>query len=219
MAYYWTDFSEYEVATGLPADWSEQWSTGSTWSIQSGKFLRHTHTTVDERQATQWDDITDVADVEILAKLRTSGTANSGSYAGVAARIAGAAGTESAMFCRLNVYSTGQKQISFGSYASGTVTTTRWPVAGDVWSANTWYWMRFRVSGTSLQVKVWADGTPEPSSWTTSDTRASPSAAGGVGVHCFTPNANNDWAWFSVATGGDTAPGPDDVMEGLLFNF
>lgn len=219
MAHYWTDFREYAAAAGLPADWSEQWNTGATWSIEAGNWLRQTHSSVNSRQASQWDDVPDTADVEILAKLRSSASANSGTYAGVAARIAGSAGAEDGMYCRLSVSSTGQRRISYGSYTGGTANSSNYPASGDVWNTNTWYWLRFRVNGTDVKYKLWEDGTAEPASWTQEATRSTPTAAGGAGVHCWTPNSNNDWAWFSVATGGDTALSPEDVMGDFFFDF
>jgi hypothetical protein len=39
-------------------------------------------------------------------------------------------------------------------------------------------WIRLRVVGTSIQVKVWRDGTAEPAAWTASLTDTSVTAAG-----------------------------------------
>lgn len=54
-------------------------------------------------------------------------------------------------------------------------------------SAGAWYWVRGRASGTSpttLQMKVWADGTAEPSTWSveTTDSSAALQVASGLGV-------------------------------------
>lgn len=58
--------------------------------------------------------------------------------------------------------------LSQGSYSSG----EDWWVAGQ-------------VEGSALRCKVWKDGTSEPSSWATTDTDTSITAAGGVGFSGF----------------------------------
>jgi hypothetical protein len=54
-----------------------------------------------------------------------------------------------------------------------------------------WYWFRFRVVGTTLEGKVWADGSGEPSSWQVTATD-SDFASGGVGVRGFAPTGNTN---------------------------
>ncbi len=63
-------------------------------------------------------------------------------------------------------------------------------------AANTVYWMRLDVvpsgTSTSLQAKIWADGSPEPASWMLSATDSSPLAANLVGA---------GGSWDQVGTG------------------
>lgn len=69
-----------------------------------------------------------------------------------------------------------------------------------------WYWMRFRVQGSSLMLRVWADGQPEPAGWTVSATDTG-IAAGSAGLYTYEPNTV-DYDLGSFASGGATAPTP-----------
>jgi hypothetical protein len=68
------------------------------------------------------------------------------------------------------------------------------------------YWMRFRAEGTTLRVRVWADGTPEPETWTIVATDGG-IASGGVGVYAYEPNVV-EFDGFSAVAGHGTAPTP-----------
>lgn len=69
-----------------------------------------------------------------------------------------------------------------------------------------WYWLRFRVEGTSLRVRAWSDGQPEPTSWTYSGTNAS-LTGGSAGLYTYEPNTV-DYDLVSVAFGGASAATP-----------
>ena len=64
---------------------------------------------------------------------------------------------------------------------SGTLTVLN--SAAFTITANSFYWIRFRVQGTTLSGKIWADGSGEPGSWTVTTTDSSISAAGGFGLY------------------------------------
>lgn len=68
------------------------------------------------------------------------------------------------------------------------------------------YWMRFRAEGTTLRVRVWAHGAPEPATWliTATDTGI---ASGAVGQYVYEPNVV-EFDLFSAVTGPRTAPAP-----------
>ncbi|MGW3428875.1 poly-gamma-glutamate hydrolase family protein [Streptomyces melanosporofaciens] len=48
-------------------------------------------------------------------------------------------------------------------------------------AAGRFFWLRFQVTGTTLQAKAWQDGTPEPGAWTVTATDTSITQAGQVG--------------------------------------
>jgi hypothetical protein len=73
------------------------------------------------------------------------------------------------------------------------------------WSTNTYYWIRFRLDGTSLKGRIWADGGAEPGTWTLEATDSAIQGAGWLGA--FANNTgNSDFDFLSYATGGLTAP-------------
>ncbi|HET7901327.1 MAG TPA: Ig-like domain-containing protein, partial [Candidatus Nanopelagicales bacterium] len=62
---------------------------------------------------------------------------------------------------------------------AGTQSTIR-SLTGANKLVTTKQWLRIRVVGTTLQVKIWADGSPEPAAWTSTDTDSSVTAGGQV---------------------------------------
>lgn len=49
-------------------------------------------------------------------------------------------------------------------------------------ASNTWYRLRIRLSGATVQARIWADGGAEPSTWMINGTAPAVTAAGQVGV-------------------------------------
>ena len=76
------------------------------------------------------------------------------------------------------------------------------------WENGRKYWVRWKVvGGNQHSVKIWPDGTPEPSSWTFTVSYAN--RTGGtryIGYGTYGPNHTVEYDFFSVGTGGDTAP-------------
>jgi hypothetical protein len=71
------------------------------------------------------------------------------------------------------------------------------------WSANTLYCIRFRLQGTSLKMRVWAYGEPEPDTWLLSAVDST-LASGRAGVGSQTSGTRH-YQYFSVGTNGDQA--------------
>lgn len=70
--------------------------------------------------------------------------------------------------------------------------------------ANEWYWIRFRVNGSTQSGKIWPYGDAEPGTWGFTDTRSTPSAAGWIGLGGWS-GPDDCVVEFHVATGGETA--------------
>lgn len=67
--------------------------------------------------------------------------------------------------------------VSLKKNVNGTLTTIRTiSAANQVGTAK--QWIRFRVSGAQVQVKIWRDGVAEPAAWTSTDTDTSVTAPG-----------------------------------------
>lgn len=74
--------------------------------------------------------------------------------------------------------------------------------------AGDYAWLRARVSGTTLNARIWKDGDSEPDAWqlTTTDATLADGALGYL-VQASAFSAR-DCDYFSYALDGDTAPGP-----------
>lgn len=72
-------------------------------------------------------------------------------------------------------------------------------------NGSTWYWLRFRVQGSNLYAKVWADGSGEPNAWTIVASDTALSAAGNVGFW-YSLAATTNFAWVNSFT-ANTIPG------------
>ena len=81
----------------------------------------------------------------------------------------------------------------FTSLASATVTLT----------ANTAYWIRFRVQGNVLAARIWKDGTVEPTTWDVSVTDTSITGPGSAGIRAYGDGASwniDHFTFGSLAT-------------------
>lgn len=66
-------------------------------------------------------------------------------------------------------------------------------------TAGTFYWMRFQVQGSIVAIKVWQDGSLEPTSWGFTTTDTALSAPGGVGLYGYTSTSTpNTFDSFTV---------------------
>lgn len=210
MAQYKTDFVEY-VTGSQPSDWTERWGTAnSSWSVEdegigspSDNILRHT-ASVNARRMLSWDDIDadpNRDNVEILSKFKTSSTTNAQNHLRV--RGSGSSGSETAygFFMGLN-----SGTITVNKLVSGSGTTLG--TDSFSWSTGTYFWVRFRVNGTSLKARIWEDGDIEPSTWNIEVSDSSISGVGWAGFGAFTSSGNRDFDFVSIATNGETAEGP-----------
>src|SRR5204863_6212182 len=92
-------------------------------------------------------------------------------------------------------------------------TTTNWNHA-----ANRYFWIKAVAVGTNpttLNMKIWQDGTPEPSNWTLSDTDSSPAlqTAAPPGLHINTGGSNNlpitfSWDNLTISDGSTQGATP-----------
>lgn len=121
---------------------------------------------------------TDPADVNILHRIQFDGTE---SYFNITARDTSGALANGSGNCYLFlVQSTGGWSIHVGTAGSFGASLG----SGDqtfAITAGTWYWIRFRVVGSSISGKMWADGTTEPGTAPVSVTDTTYTAAGKVG--------------------------------------
>ena len=203
MANYVTSFSEYAIGV-QPSDWTERFNdANSTWTVTSASgviFLRNTMTS-DGLRFISWDDIdadANRADVEVLTKVRSSSI--SGAQFQIRVRGSGTSGSPTAYTILYNG-SNGRFEMFKDVAGVGTLLTT---ITASL-SANTFYWLRYRVVGTALKFKFWIDGAAEPGTWNSEITDSDIAAAGWVGLGAFTKAGNRDYDVVAVGTNGDTA--------------
>jgi len=197
-----TNFNETEV--GLqPTGWTERWNTGDASAIlvaeaglQGGRVLRLDHST-NNIYAVSWDDIGDVVDVEVLAKVRWLDQL--ASVMRIYIRGSGDAADETGYFVS---FQANLNQVVLYKHIGG-VNTQIGTALLKTLSQNTWYWVRFRAVGTALKYSVWLDSGSEPVSWEKEETDSSIDS-GWVGLGSHTGDYS-DCDYFSVAMCGGTA--------------
>lgn len=205
MTIYETDFSEYSTGS-QPSDWTEELNvTDGTINVRNDgdvgvNCLEIAHST-GGRYFTSWDDPGDDDDVEILAKVRITASYD---HAGrLVIRGAGSDGNEECYFAGI------QPTVDTIFIHKYTPTSTSVGSTSKTIATNTWYWVRFRVNGSDLKLKVWEDGTAEPGSWDIEETDTDISAVGFVGVGGYNDGADVDY--FAVGTDGDSPVTPAKV--------
>jgi len=178
---YITDFEEYTLSSP-PGDWTEQWNTGNfsldiTTSGSLSKNIMQLDMTSASMMAATWDDIPDCNDVDILTCITT--IADGANNIGPVARLSGSAASENGYIVWTNFTS---DQITLSRYNAGSgATLDTYSITLDT---STWYWIRMRVVGANIRVKVWSGSrSDEPGSWHIDYDDSSPIlSAGKVGL-------------------------------------
>jgi hypothetical protein len=205
---YRTDFSDQ--APGPVVWWTERWDTAGSWQVVAGagfggsQGLQYAPGTA-ARHALSWDVLDadpDRGDIEFLYRWASSvGGASATNDLRVFARGSGVDATTQA-----NGYSVGPTNtvLRFVKYVTGTSTTT--DAAGGAVTANAWYWSRVRVNGSTIQQKMWPDGTTEPTTWAQTITDTQVTGPGWAGVFLSVLAATRmTYDQIIAVTGGGTA--------------
>lgn len=189
-----------------PAGWTETsapensvWMIAADLGFNDGRALRNVSTATG-RHILRPGSVSDtVRDQEGLVKLRMADVDDRGP--GVALRhTMGASGATA----YVGYLRPGPDLVEINRFLNGA-----WMYLGSASFPNDpggWYWLRFRVQGTTLLLRAWADGQPEPATWQVSanDTGI---PAGSAGLYTYEPNTV-DFDLGSFASGGITAPTP-----------
>ena len=164
--------------------------------MQGGRILRLDHSS-NNIYAISWDDIGEIIDIEVLTKIRW--TQQLASVIRVYIRGSGAVDDESGYFVSIQA---NLDQVVLYKHVDG-VNTQIGTYLSKALSENTWYWIRFRVIGSSLKYRVWADGDSEPVAWDKDETD-SDITSGWVGLGSHTGDYS-DCDYFSAAMCEGTA--------------
>jgi hypothetical protein len=203
-AAYFYDFTT-DTVNAAPAGWTSVWDE-ATWTVtedaegSGGRILLcHTTATRGALMCNAVDSDPDRADVEVLFRHRTP--ADTSASIGGAARVSGDGTSE-------NGYRGGQlsgTQVTLHKYINAAA--TQLGLLSATATSSTWYMCRFRINGSTLQLKSWVDGTAEPAAWQLTATDTSITAAGKVGL-IIGSGAGKRVDWIAIATGGRTAVKP-----------
>ena len=196
-AQFYTDFSE-DAPGEAPADWSQVWHSSRWEVVDSPRLLRHTVEGSNSRRALVWDEPGIVSgDVEVRTAVRFLSAAT---FFQLPILISGEAGSENAYYLDVR---RSDGELRLNRYLNGAFTTlARASFKAEV---GKWYHLRFRREGAELLARVWLEGEPEPEQWQIRHQDTS-LLVGAVGVAGFNEGSVNDWAFFSVGTGGESAP-------------
>ncbi len=208
---FYTDFSEHNTGS-VPTGWTQRWNTlNFSWEVKElvaaigGKYLetRNRSTSENRKHLVSWDTLDSYAnraDVEIVAKVRSNST--SGTQACLRVRCSGNSGSEYGYSMAL----AGGTDVYIDRHINGTGQILGADALKSfAWSANTWYWMKFRVIGDSLKGKVWAHGDSEPSAWLIDITNSDITSEGWIGVGGSRRSSTRDFDVVSVGLGGAVA--------------
>lgn len=208
---YVTDFSEYTLGQP-PSDWTPRRDGGYVLSIEnvpgslSGKALRYDKQQAGTRHFTTWDRVPVAADVEVLWRARAiQGHSVQGNFlANACVRVSGSISAYMSSIYVNSVIGWGYT-MNAAVDGSGIVLDDSF-IGPPGYEINRWYWARFRVNGSTLQIKVWWHGTSEPSSWFRTISNTLVSAPGLTGIFSGAADPDLEIDFFSVGINGASAP-------------
>ena len=151
------------------------------------------------RRLASVDAVSGLADVEAVIRVKASSFVPlSGSSPSLVLRGSGVAGSETGYSA-----SVGRNSIRMGKFVNGAYTAL--DSITETIPVGEWFWLRFRALGSTLQVKIWPDGTSEPAKWRRTTSDSSIEAGGWVGPSATTNSSDLYYHSIGVAalTSGD----------------
>lgn len=130
----------------------------------------------------------------------------------VYARGSGAAGSLNAYYAQVSFPDAGSPGLFLIKSVAGAVTVLATDAA-FVADEDKEYLIRFRVEGSDLKLRVWAEDEAEPTAWSVTASDGDVTAAGWIGFQAHSANASAVFNFLSVATNGDTAWTPRTNAE------
>ena len=167
-----TDFREYPTGS-QPADWTKRGantanltvSCTSDASVLGGRYMSLSKATTDDYTFLTWDKTPSHTDINAIATLYSNFTIPAGTIAQSLSWRSDASTSPTMMYASLAVDASSVKNtFRLGKVVAGTNTVLA-STAVISWNAATYYFIRAESIGTAHQVKFWAVGSAEPSSW------------------------------------------------------
>ncbi len=211
MALGFTDWSGYTL-NARPSDWTLRGGDSSYGIVREASGQRYLDLLITNtgRNLLTWD-LLDTApgtdEIDVYVVYRRPAVSQGGEFsAQVGVRGSGSASTIEAYI--LGPRSTqpypGSEYLRAGRYTNGGNFTILSDYETNTLS-DTWYCSRIRISGTSIKMRRWLEGDPEPSTWDNETTDSVISGEGWVGLFGFNDSETHVKA-FGVGTNGDPAP-------------
>lgn len=214
-----TDFSDAPIAAMVGNGWTIYTTlttnftanvvsnTANSISGRRAELVKVTPPTGGGYRMIGWDRIATVADVEVLALLHLiqdpGGTDETTGQIIVRADPTDADPYYIAL--PNEVASVKKFEIGRGDGAGGGV---RLGNVNKSWNTTNLWWIRFRCIGNSQKGRMWQYQTAEPTTWENDFADTNVPGSGKTGLGMFYNDAQYAVLWFSVATGGNTAPAP-----------
>lgn len=192
------------TTSSFPEGWTERWPIESQdWTVEidgsaaGGKVLSYTSTN-DASSLITFDMLDGVKNIEVLAKVKVP-----------------TGGWQTRMFARASgpnrdsgnghfIELIGNAYLRLGIIADGSISANQeW----FGWDYDTWYYLKFQLSGEELKGKAWKDGDPEPEEWMIQRTDPDP-RAGWMGFSTHSLGSGFEFDFISAAT-EDPAEEPD----------
>lgn len=208
MAKFWEDWRT-STLDAEPSGWTKLFVTaGTLYRVEadtSGHAPAGRRLLIDksatDRAAIRFDAVgTSEADVQVRLLVRSVGGAVA-QYGGPAARLAGAAGTETALYGAL----TSSGQIGNVQLNAGASSVLGYGGSAGVYTSSGYYWLTITTSGGTVTTTIASVATPETIIDTATHT-AAVVGAGGVGIFSSWSTAILHVLAVGVGTGGDVAP-------------
>lgn len=186
-------FSRTATSSWGDSDSGHSWTTSggsaSDYSVAGGVGV-HSVGSVNSSRRT-YSDMYSV-DSDITVRVRSSVLATGASI--TTGPVARYADSNNYYYFRIRFSTTQTVLAAVQKIVAGTSTTlgTEVTVPGITHSANTFYRVRAQLSGSTLQMKVWADNDSEPAGWTVSLTDTTFTTGGSVGLRSILQTGNTN---------------------------
>lgn len=207
MAQFSNTIGSLPIQAGIPAGWTKQAGTVDVAVVANAETQYSDRAITFDNMVSSttltWNIPGVLGDSEILALQKYTGPAPFGTYyytCGIRLQ----AGAESGYFLGLiNSSNGGGSTIRLARIDGGSV-SAELANASFTWTTETWYWVRLRATGTSIQAKIWQVGGAEPGAFQLSAT-SSVYPTGRLGIRCRSNSVTPVTANFWAASAGETA--------------
>jgi hypothetical protein len=193
------DFEGYTLGQNpIGSGWTAR-TTGTGWDVQQlvpGDSQHGRNQTYNGKCVMSMDAGPSVSDVETLVRIRFADAVGTG---GPCLRLTGSG---SALRGYTASIARGSQWLSFKRFTGdGTTFGVNSQSFGFIPAEDEWIWIRFRMTTTWLQAKVWKDGDAEPGTWKVASDSAH-AGPGVVGLFAQTDSTTRDILYddFSVET-------------------